>query len=196
MADPARRLPTFEELYREIAALPQGVTGEILGPGWLRTMSRPGGRHGRAAWKTRRGLRGSDLLEGGHGWWFELEREIVFGERLLVPDLAGWRAEEEPDFADQNPIEVRPDWVCEILSRTTQRGDRAVKLPVYAGAGVGHVWIVDPEACTLEVYESRDGQAVLVATAVGDVRRVLPPFPDELDVGGLWKRPKAETPAP
>lgn len=188
MGDPARAPPTFEELYREIAALPQGTTGEILGPGWLRTMSRPGGRHSRAGRKALQGLRGSDLLEGGHGWWFEVEREIVFGERLLVPDIAGWRAEDEPDFTDENPITVRPDWVCEILSRTTQRGDRAVKLPAYAGAGVGHVWVIDPEACTVEVYETQDGRAVLVATAIGETRRVLPPFPHEIDVGGLWKK--------
>lgn len=192
MGEPARALPTFEELYREIAALPQGLTGEILGPGWLRTMSRPGGRHSRAAWKTRRALGGSDILEGGTGWWIEIEREITFGERLLVPDLAGWRAEGEPDFTDENPITVRPDWVCEILSRSTQRGDRAIKLPTYAAAGVGHVWILDPEAMTVEVYASEGGHAVLVDTAIGSVKRTLAPFPAEVDVGGLWKpAPKA-----
>ena len=187
MADPARRLPSFDELRREIASLPKGTTGEILGPGWLRTMSRPGSRHGRASWKLRRALDASDILDGGVGWWFEIEREIRFGDRLLVPDLAGWRAEEEPTFTEENPIEVSPDWVCEILSRSTQRGDRAIKLPIYAAASVGHAWIVDPEARTLEVYETRQGQPVLVATAVGEVRLALPPFPHEVEVGGLWK---------
>lgn len=189
MAEPARKLPTFDELYREILALPDGLTGEILGPGWLRTMSRPGGKHSRAARRVLRGLGGSDLLEGGEGWWFDIEREIVFSERLLVPDLAGWRVPEEPDFAEENPIRVRPDWVCEILSRSTQRGDRVIKLPIYASEGVGHVWIVDPEACTVEVYETREGNPVLVATAYGTNVRTLPPFPGEFDVGRLWKNP-------
>jgi Uma2 family endonuclease len=194
MGEPARALPTFEELYREIAALPQGMTGEILGPGWLRTMSRPGGRHGRVGRKALQGIRGSDILEGGTGWWFEIEREITFGERLLVPDLAGWRAEGEPDFMDENPVTVRPHWVCEILSRSTQRGDRAIKLPIYAAAGVGHVWIIDPEAMTVEVYASEGGHAVLIDTAIGSVKRTLAPFPDEIDVGGLWKLPAKADP--
>ncbi|MDP2315084.1 MAG: Uma2 family endonuclease [Pseudomonadota bacterium] len=197
MGEPARALPTFEELYREIAALPEGMTGEILGPGWLRTMSRPGQPHGRASRRLLRSLRGSDLLEDGTGWWFEVEAEILLGDRLVVPDISGWRAEQELDFGGENPITVRPDWVCEILSRGTQRGDRAVKLPVYAAEGVGHVWIVDPEAATIEVYASQDGKAVLVDTAIGNVRRTLAPFPDEIDVGGLWKparKPDAETP--
>jgi hypothetical protein len=45
----ALKLPTFDDLYAEIAALPEGVTGEILEPGVLRTMSRPGKRHRSAA---------------------------------------------------------------------------------------------------------------------------------------------------
>ena len=32
MSSAALRLPTFEELYAEIEALPEGMTGEILGP--------------------------------------------------------------------------------------------------------------------------------------------------------------------
>ena len=41
MSSAALRLPTFDELYDEIEALPVGMTGEILGPGELRTMSLP-----------------------------------------------------------------------------------------------------------------------------------------------------------
>jgi hypothetical protein len=41
----------FDALYAQIRELPRGVTGEILEPGVLRTMSRPGRRHRRAAKK-------------------------------------------------------------------------------------------------------------------------------------------------
>jgi hypothetical protein len=34
----------FDELYRQIEALPHGVTGQILEAGVLTTMSRPGWR--------------------------------------------------------------------------------------------------------------------------------------------------------
>jgi hypothetical protein len=39
------QLPTFDELYRQIAALPEHVTGQILRPGVMTTMSRPGVAH-------------------------------------------------------------------------------------------------------------------------------------------------------
>lgn len=41
----AKRVPTFEDLYRDIARLPEGITGQILIPGVLTTMSRPGAAH-------------------------------------------------------------------------------------------------------------------------------------------------------
>lgn len=134
-----------------------------------------------------RSLRGHDSQEGGHGWWFEVEAAIELpDERLYVPDLAGWRMEGIPPFLDENPITVVPDWACEILSRATQRADRVRKLPSYARAGVAHVWVVDPEACTLEVYETREGMPLLVAAVEGAATLELPPFPGPFDVGALW----------
>lgn len=189
MSSAALYLPTFEDLYAEIEALPEGMTGEILGPGDLRTMARPGAAHRLSAHRVGSALRGSNLMDGGVGWWIEVEVEIQLpGGRLYVPDLAGWRVSEEPAFVEDNPITVVPDWACEILSRGTQRGDRAFKLPTYAAAGVGHMWILDPEAKTVEVYETRQGLPVLVATAVGPVTAMLPPFSEPMDVERFWKR--------
>src|SRR5690349_11720537 len=101
MAQRALKLHTFAEVYRQIEALPQGVTGEILEPGVIRTMSRPGGPHRFSSFRIRRTLQGSDLSEGGSGWWFEIEAEIRFPEDLLaVPDVSGWRAEAWPGFVN------------------------------------------------------------------------------------------------
>jgi Uma2 family endonuclease len=55
-------------------------------------------------------------------------------------------------------FDVAPDWVCEILSPSTARMDRADKLPIYAAHGVSHAWLVDPEAKTLEVFILADGR--------------------------------------
>ncbi len=182
------RLPSFDELYAEIQALPEGSSGEVLGPGEWRVMARPGGRHSFSSRKLARGLESDDVLMGGSGWWIEVEREIRLDhDHLYVPDLAGWRVDAPPDFVDENPITVVPDWVCEILSRSTQRADRARKLPQYAAAGVGHVWVLDPEGCTLEVYETGGGRPVLIAAIYGAATQVLPPFPGPFDVGALWK---------
>jgi Uma2 family endonuclease len=189
MAQPAVRIPTFEELYRQIELLPQGVTGEILEPGVLRTMSRPASPHRFAHRRILSSLRGSDLAEGGSGWWFEIEAEVRFpGDRLAVPDVSGWRsAEPFPPFADVNPIVVLPDFCCEILSPTSARDDRRLKLALYARAGVSWVWLVDPEQRLVEVYETVNGLPALAATAKDDDTVALPPFGGEIQVGSWWK---------
>lgn len=191
MSSAALRLPTFDELYAEIEALPEGLTGEIMGPGELRTMSRPGAPHRYFGKRVARSLDGADLSVGGSGWWIEVEAEIQLpSERLYVPDLAGWRASGPPDFIYDNPITVVPAWVCEILSRATQRADRVRKLPYYAAAGVEHVWIVDPVARTVEVYQTVQGHPSLIAAAAdGDVA-TLAPFDLPIDVGALWLAPR------
>lgn len=45
-----------------------------------------------------------------------------------------------------------PDMIVEILSPSTMRHDRIVKLDLYRRAGVREYWIVDPNNQTVEVY--------------------------------------------
>lgn len=182
--------PSFDELYREIQDLPEGMTGEILEPGVLRPMSRPGGVHRFATYRVRRSLEGADLSEGGTGWWFEIEPDVRFPEgRLVVPDLACWRVPEPPSFVDENPITVRPDFCCEVLSPTTIRDDRRLKLPLFARSGVGWIWLVDPALRLVEIYRAEGGHPALVMTAKDDDVLALPPFDGEIDVGRWWKAP-------
>lgn len=188
MALPATPLPTltFEDLYEQIRALPQGVTGEILKPGVLRTMSRPGRPHRHAHSVMKHHLGGLDRNVGGAGWWIEVEAEIRFPQgRLLVPDLSGFRVERVPELPDENPLTVLPDWVCEVLSPSTERVDLTVKLPLYAQAGVPWIWIVNPSSRILEVFETIDGRPALTAFATDEPRATLPPFGD-VDLTGLW----------
>jgi Uma2 family endonuclease len=194
MGDPAQRLRSFDELYEEIRRLPEGLTGEILEPGVVRTMSRPGGRHRRTARAVLRSLRGWDLDEGGKGWWGEVEAEVRFGERLAVPDIAAWRVAEPPAFVDEKPIAVCPDWCCEILSPSNARDDRRLKLPLYARSGVGWIWLVDPKQKLVEVYETRDGLPALRCTAKDDDEIVLPPFEEAIRVAPWWPAANAQVP--
>ena len=50
-------------------------------------------------------------------------------------------------------IEGTPDVICEILSPSTERLDRYVKMEDFRAAGVPHVWLIDPERpVTVEEY--------------------------------------------
>ncbi len=187
MSSAALKLPSYADLLAELRALPQGTTGEILGEGWLRRMSRPGRKHRSVSRQLLFGLRDHGLMGGD--WVIEVEAEIDLLGRLLVPDLVGWRLHDgdTTDFLDENPITRTPDWACEILSRSTQQGDRAIKLPLYAAAGVAHVWVIVPEAQTIEVFDNTGGKPILVATARGEQTVLLPPFAEAWDLAQLWK---------
>lgn len=182
-----RAVPTFDELYAAIAALPEGVTGEILEPGELRTMARPGKGHRRAVQGLFRALGAMDASSSGVGWWIEIEPEVRFGARLAVPDLAGWRVERVADMPEDDPITIVPDWCCETLSKSTARDDRRLKLPLYAAEGVGHVWLVDPELRLVEVYvTTKDGLPALLGAWAEQDETPIPPFDLPVSLSGLW----------
>ncbi|MFO0759108.1 MAG: Uma2 family endonuclease [Byssovorax sp.] len=187
MGHPSEPPPTFEELYAKIRALPEHITGEILTPGVLRTRSRPGKKHRRAARACLWSLDPFDANVGGTGWWIEPEVEIRFpGGRLTVPDLCGYRVERVPELPDDNPLAILPDWCCEVLSPRTASEDLTVKLPLYARSGVTWNWIVDPIRKLVEVFETVGGRPALTATAKADERVVLPPFGAEFAVVSFW----------
>lgn len=186
MSEAARRIPTFDELYAEIERLPEHLTGEIFPGGALRTMSRPGRPHRWASQRVQRALQGLNRIQDGAGWWIEVDAEVRLGDALFVPDLSGWRVERVPEFPDDNPILVTPDWCCEVLSPTTARADRTEKLPSYAQRGVGWVWLVDPSMRAVEVYACEGGRPTLVQTAVDDATIALQPFGIDIPLSGWW----------
>lgn len=191
MGDPAERRPTFEEVYRAIEALPAGLTGEILEPGIIRTMGRPGAAHRFTSRRMLGSFGDDDAAEHGGRWWFEAEAEVRFpGDRLAVPDLAAWRLGPDdavpPPFIRTNPIAVVPQWCAEVLSPRTRSVDRGAKVSLYASSGVEWIWLVDPEAFRVEVLRVRDGAAQLVETIEADVERAIPPFATVLDTTRWW----------
>ena len=179
--------------YADVEALPDHVVGEIL-DGELYASPRPRLRHAMAATRlTGRLSPPFDDGEGGPGgWWLLMEPELHLGEDVVVPDLAGWRRERLPAVPDEPYLELAPDWVCEILSPSTERIDRGLKLAIYAREKVPHAWLVNPATRTLEVLRLQ-GDERLIATVHSDADRLrAEPFDAiELDLASLW----GETPA-
>ena len=113
---------------------------------------------------------------GPGGRWIVFEPELHFGDDIVAPNVVGWRREAMPEYPDAAYFTVVPDWVCEVLSPSTRRLDLGEKRALYAREGVCHPWFVDPDARTLEAFELRGGQWLLLATLAGDAPVSLPPF--------------------
>ncbi|MFY0572749.1 Uma2 family endonuclease [Archangium lansingense] len=176
--------------YEDIEALPVGWVGEILEDELVASPSPAMGHSYVASMLGARLLPRFALGEGGPGgWWIFDEPELHLGRDILVPDLAGWRRERMPKLpAPEEPFTtLAPDWVCEVLSPSTVTIDRKRKLPIYRREGVAHAWLIDPLACTLEVYRRESSGWVLTATHVGEESVRAEPFDAvPLELGQLW----------
>ena len=58
---------------------------------------------------------------------------------------------------DKHGCKGAPDMVVEILSPSTRRHDRLVKLNLYQRAGVREYWIVDPDTQSVQVFLPDNG---------------------------------------
>ncbi len=184
--------------YEDVLNAPEHKVAEIL-DGELFLSPRPALRHAgaQAAIHGKLWSRFDDGERGPGGWVVVTEPELHFGTAIVVPDVAGWRRERLPSLPDRPWLDLAPDWVCEVLSPSTERMDRGRKLRTYAEAGVKHAWLVNPVERTLEVLRLRDGAWTIVAVWEDvAVVRAEPFEAIELELGRLWPEPPAPPPAP
>jgi len=177
--------------YDDVRQLPEHLVGELI-DGELFASPRPTSLHANAATELAAELNGPFRhgRGGPGGWIILLEPELHVVSQVMVPDLAGWRRERMPALPDVAVFELAPDWVCEVVSPTTASVDRKRKMPHYARAGVGHLWLVDPGAQTLEVYRrlEPEGWQLLATFAESDKVRAEPFAAVEIDLALLWAR--------
>jgi Uma2 family endonuclease len=184
MNAPAIRAATYDDLLQ----VPENLVAEII-HGQLITYPRPAPRN---AWAS--SSLGGELVSpfdkgrgGPGGWWILDEPELHVGPHVLVPDLAGWRRERLPTLPETAWFELAPDWICEVLSPSTARTDRAQKLPIYAAAGVRYAWLIDPDLRTLEAFENLEGRWLLLGVSENDQAIQLPPFDAiSFPLNALW----------
>ncbi len=186
MGKPTRRPATYEDL----AAVPEHRVAEII-DGDLYTFPRPSSLHSRAAFRlsSRLGPPFDEGVGGPGGWILLVEPELHLGPHVVVPDITGWRRERLSELPDVPYFTMAPDWVCEVLSPSTEHIDRLKKLRVYAELGVQHAWLVSPAMRPLEVYRSTGGHFALTATHAGSEAVRAEPFAElDIELGALWAR--------
>ena len=174
--------------YADLCAVPDNFVAEILG-GDLFASPRPAPPHAVAAGVLFRKLGGpfEDGENGPGGWRFIIEPELHLDADVVVPDIAGWRRE-LPTVPNVAYFTLAPDWVCEVLSPSTEAIDRRKKLPIYAREGIRHAWLVDPLQQTLEVLRLESQRWSLIATHEADAKVRAEPFDAvELALRALWR---------
>ena len=178
--------------YADLLEVPDHLVAEIV-DGELFTSPRPASPHALAA-----SALGSILFDRFHGppgnpngpggWCILYEPELHLETDILVPDLAGWRRARMPTVPNVAAFTLPPDWVCEVVSPSTGRLDRVRKMPVYAREGVGHLWLVDPPARTVEVYRLDAGRWIVASTHAGPEPICAEPFTElALDTRRWWR---------
>ncbi len=92
---------------------------------------------------------------GPGGWWILQEPEVhfVLDKEVSVPDVAGWKKERMPVIPDGHKFQITPDWICEVLSPSTESIDREIKKPLYASFGVKYLWLINPINKVLEAFK-------------------------------------------
>jgi Uma2 family endonuclease len=172
-AEPLGRAAT----YRDLCEVPDHLVAEILN-GDLWVSPHPAPRHSHV-----QSTLIAELLPpfqhgrgGPGGWRLLVEAELHLAGDVLVPDLAGWLASRASTLMDKPHISIRPDWVCEILSRSTEKIDRGLKMQIYAREKVGHLWFADPRRRTLEVFKLVAGVWVPLQLLNDDAVAAAEPF--------------------
>ncbi len=85
---------------------------------------------------------------------------IVRAEKALVeltrnsyePDICFWETDKAAQIHDELLYYPAPDFVVEVLSKSTEKYDREIKFADYAAHNVAEYWIVDPKRKTVEQF--------------------------------------------
>jgi Uma2 family endonuclease len=174
--------------YRYVLDAPSDMVAEIIRTA-LHLQSRPAMPHAQAGFML--GVEIGGLLDRGRGgpdgWWIVDDPELHLGEDIVVPDLAGWRRDRIPRCPRDAYVTLAPDWVCEILSPSTRGMNVGPKHAIYRERGVGWLWLVDPDALSLEVFALRDGAWAEIGTLTGSDEVSMPPFDAiSFPLSALW----------
>ena len=172
--------------YDDLREVPDNYIAEMF-DGDLWAFPRPALPHTSAAGALFAEIYKSFHRKNPNGWVILFEPELHFGRDVLVPDLAAWRRTRLPSVPADAYLTLAPDWICEVLSTSTEAIDRGKKLRIYAREGVAHAWLIDPVARSLEVLSLEAGRWRELDRYANEAKVRVAPFDTvELELGALW----------
>lgn len=146
------RMALSQITWQDVQQLPDDGHRHEAIEGELYVTPAPSIRHQRIA---RRLLYALETILGAPGlgelFFAPVGVEFPATEEGVQPDLV-FVSRAQRGIIVEEGIRGAPDLVVEILSPTTERRDRGIKLKLYASQGVAEYWIVDPDARAVEVW--------------------------------------------
>lgn len=123
--------------------------------------------------------------EHGRAEVFIAPIDLILSEHdVLQPDLL---VVDDRSSITSRGIEGAPLLVVEILSEATADRDRGVKARRYAEAGIGHYWLVDPDARSIECHRLAGRVYERTRVAKDAATLTVPAFPElMLPLSELW----------
>jgi Uma2 family endonuclease len=142
----------------ELLALPDDEWRYELVEGRLVRMSPTGDRHNRTTGRLFRAVDGF-VTPRGLGEVYPQDSGFLVSETgepdtVLAPDLAFVRAEKVPQPSVEGYPRIAPDVVAEVISPSQTLAQLRQKAETWLACGVRQVWIVVPEARTIEVWSA------------------------------------------
>jgi Uma2 family endonuclease len=87
------------------------------------------------------------------GELFHAPMDVILNKtNVYQPDVLFFRYKSKAKLGSRC-VEGAPDFVVEILSKSTSGVDTDQKLPIYAQTGVTELWLVEPESRKIQVFD-------------------------------------------
>jgi len=114
-----------------------------------------------------------------HNYLSDKNIGVVHHEKLMIrltrndyePDICYFSKEKSKNFKPDQLLFPAPDFVVEVISKSSEKTDRAIKYTDYQNHDVKEYWIINPENEFVEQYFLKNDEYELIQkTSSGQIR--------------------------